>query len=155
MRSLVARLLEKRGLKYTSFDAFLTGQDKPLDLSEDCSKLGCSEVRVEPRVLFRLELPSKKSIGVKAKQSKLVEEVLGPILQQYGWHLDQLSVRLDSSSRSAVDLRASVTSIDNQRLVVTGQGEGGEEDSTSVQSGESRPGTVYLCLVRNLQPILV
>jgi regulator of G-protein signaling len=31
IRSLVSRLLEKRGLKFTSFDAFLTGQDRPLD----------------------------------------------------------------------------------------------------------------------------
>ena len=46
LRSLVSRLLEKRGLKFTSFDAFLAGQDKPLDLSEDCSNLGCSEVSV-------------------------------------------------------------------------------------------------------------
>ena len=37
--------------------------------------------------------PGKKSIGVKAKQSKLVEEVLGPILSQYGWQLDTLVVR--------------------------------------------------------------
>ena len=51
--SLSGRLLEKRGLRYTSFDVFATNQDKPLDLSEDCSTLGCTEVRVEPRVLFR------------------------------------------------------------------------------------------------------
>ena len=135
LRSLISRLLEKRGLKFTSFDAFLTGQDRPLDLSEDCSSLGCSEVRVEPRVLFRLELPSKKSIGVKAKQSKLVEEVLGPILSQYGWQLATLTVRLDSPERRLVDLKASVTSIDNQRLVVTG----GEEDNEDNNGNNSRP----------------
>ena len=45
-------------------------------------------------LLFRLELPSKKSIGVKAKQTKLVEEVLRPILQQYGWNLDQMLVQV-------------------------------------------------------------
>ena len=136
LRSLISRLLDKRGLKFTSFDAFLTGQDRPLDLSEDCSSLGCSEVRVEPRVLFRLELPSKKSIGVKAKQTKLVEEVLGPILSQYGWQLADLTVRLDSPERKLVDLKASVTSIDNQRLVVTGGGE--EENNGDIIS---RPGS--------------
>ena len=136
LRSLISRLLDKRGLKFTSFDAFLTGQDRPLDLSEDCSSLGCSEVRVEPRVLFRLELPSKKSIGVKAKQTKLVEEVLGPILSQYGWQLAELTVRLDSPERKLVDLKASVTSIDNQRLVVTGGGE--EENNGDIIS---RPGS--------------
>eukprot|EP00090_Calanus_glacialis_P025950 TRINITY_DN4067_c0_g1_i4.p1 TRINITY_DN4067_c0_g1~~TRINITY_DN4067_c0_g1_i4.p1 ORF type:complete len:1667 (-),score=523.48 TRINITY_DN4067_c0_g1_i4:172-5172(-) len=120
IRSLVSRLLDKRGLKFTSFDAFVTGNEKPLDLSEDCSTLGCSEVRVEPRVLFRLELPSKKSIGVKAKQTKLVEEVLGPILSQYGWSLQDMTVRLDQGPRrqESVDMRSSVTSIDNSRLVV-------------------------------------
>jgi len=125
IRSLVSRLLDKRGLKFTSFDAFVTGNEKPLDLSEDCSTLGCSEVRVEPRVLFRLELPSKKSIGVKAKQTKLVEEVLGPILSQYGWSLHDMTVRLDQGPRrqEAVDMRSSVTSIDNSRLVVHHQSE--------------------------------
>ena len=33
------------------------------------------QVRVEARILFRLELPSHKSIGVKAKQGKTVAEV--------------------------------------------------------------------------------
>jgi hypothetical protein len=41
-----------------------------------------------------LELPSKKSIGVKAKQTKLVEEVLRPILLQYGWNLDLMLVQV-------------------------------------------------------------
>ena len=62
---------------------FAAGSDKPLDLSGDCAELlGCTEVRVEPRVLFRLELPSKKSIGVKAKPAKVIRDVLGPILLQ-------------------------------------------------------------------------
>ena len=62
---------------------FASGSDKPMDLSGDCAEiLGCTEVRVEPRVLFRLELPSKKSIGVKAKPAKVIQDVLGPILLQ-------------------------------------------------------------------------
>ena len=143
IRSLVSRLLDKRGLKYTSFDAFITGNDKPLDLSEDCSTLGCSEVRVEPRVLFRLELPSKKSIGVKAKQTKLVEEVLGPILSQYGWNLADMRVRLDQG-RGGVDLKSSVTSIDNTRLVVSHRDDGDHSvdntgDNESIRSLDSRP----------------
>ncbi|XP_059083922.1 regulator of G-protein signaling loco-like isoform X2 [Tigriopus californicus] len=120
IRAMVSRLLDKRGLKYTSFDVFAPNLDKPLDLSEDCSTLGCTEVRVEPRVLFRLELPSKKSIGVKAKPAKIVKDVLGPILSQYGWNLDEMRVKLDSS-RIDIDLEDTVQSIDNSRLVVTGR----------------------------------
>ena len=75
---------------------------------------------MEPRVLFRLELPSKKSIGVKAKPQKLVREVLGPILHQYGWNLEAVEVRRDGSAdQSGVDLEATVASIDNSRLIVT------------------------------------
>merc|ERR1719225_884416 len=128
IRSMVARLLEKRALRYTSFDVFVTNSEKPLDLGEDSTSLGCTEVRVEPRVLFRLELPSKKSIGVKAKPAKLVKEVLGPILNQYGWNLEAMSVRRDVPNShgghvdpevALVDLEATVSSIDNSRLLVS------------------------------------
>ena len=34
----------------------------------------------------------RKCIGVKAKQTKKVEDVLRPILQQYGWNLDLMTV---------------------------------------------------------------
>ena len=59
IRATIAKLLDKRGLKFTSFDAFLLGSDKPLDLSEDAASLAASEVRVEPRVLFSVELPNR------------------------------------------------------------------------------------------------
>ena len=66
IRALISRLLEKRNLRLTSFDVFITKSEaKPLDLSEDCAILHCTEVKIEARVLFRLELPSHKSIGVK------------------------------------------------------------------------------------------
>ena len=119
---MVARSLEKRALKYTSFDVFATDNaEKPLDLADDSTTLGCTEVRVEPRVLFRLELPSKKSIGVKAKPAKLVKDVLGPILSQYGWNLDMMLVRREgdvTQTHPPVDLTQTVASIDNCRLVV-------------------------------------
>jgi len=55
IRAMVGRLLDKRGLKYTSFDVFKIDQpEKPLDLSANCSILAYTEVRIEPRVLFRL-----------------------------------------------------------------------------------------------------
>ena len=66
IRALISRLLEKRNLRLTSFDVFITKSEaKPVDLSEDCAILHCTEVKIEARVLFRLELPSHKSIGVK------------------------------------------------------------------------------------------
>ncbi len=150
IRAMVSRLLEKRGLRLTSFDVFATteggdpggGQGRPLDLSDDCSTLGCTEVRVEPRVLFRLELPTGKSIGVKAKPAKVVRDVLGPILRQYGWDLGAVVVRRDggSGSVSGVDLESTVASIDNCRLSVRESGFRGRARSTSAvaEGGDSR-----------------
>jgi len=104
---------------------FVTNSEaKPLDLSEDCGILHCTEVRVESRVLFRLELPSHKSIGVKAKQTKTVSEVLAPILLQYGWNINEVDVYVDEDTTIAgagddkVDLVSNVGVIDNKRLFV-------------------------------------
>jgi len=122
IRALVSRLLAKRGLRLTSFDVFSSKDEgKPLDLSEDCALLHCTEVRVEARILFRLELPSHKSIGVKAKQGKTVEEVLGPILLQYGWTVPEVEIFVDQDGTNhglRVDLAANVNVIDNKRLFV-------------------------------------
>merc|ERR1719322_2256524 len=126
---MVSGLLEKRGLRYTSFDVFASGSDRPLDLGGDCADLlGCAEVRVEPRVLFRLELPSGKSIGVKAKPAKVIRDVLGPILLQYGWNLEETTVAVSDGGGVGggaakedlieVDLGDTVRAIDNMRLVV-------------------------------------
>lgn len=69
---------------------------------------------------FRVELPSRKSIGVKAKPSKLVKDVLGPILQQYEWNLDNCSIQreCDFKTGNLVQLTDTVASIDNSRLIV-------------------------------------
>jgi len=127
IRAMISRLLDKRNMKLTSFDVFSSRSDsKPLDLSEDCAILHCTEVRVEARILFRLELPSHKSIGVKAKQTKTVREVLAPILQQYGWNINEVDVYVDEDTTIAgldngddkVDLASNVAVIDNKRLFV-------------------------------------
>ena len=100
------------------------------------------QVCVEARVLFRLELPSHKSIGVKAKQGKTVAEVLQPILLQYGWNVPEVEVYLDNEGRQEgerVDLGANVTAIDNKRLFVV-QGKSHPED----REGGSETGQVSL-----------
>ena len=68
---------------------------------------------------------------MKAKPAKIVRDVLGPILQQYGWNLEAMVIKRDlgggtgsSSSGFAedrnleIDLETTVQSIDNSRLVV-------------------------------------
>lgn len=67
---------------------------QPLDLGEDISSLGSKEVMIERRVLFRMDLPHRKSIGVKAKPNRTVRDVFKPILNKYGFKLDNITVQL-------------------------------------------------------------
>ena len=122
---VVSLLSEKQ--KITSFDAFIN--NNPLDLSEDCSSLS-GEVRVEPRVLFRLELPSKQAIEVKSETPKTIAEVLVPILAQYNLSLEDTIVRLVRSGNQGskgVDMGASIMTIDNTTLLVTQRDDTGTE----------------------------
>lgn len=69
---------------------------QPLNLNDDISTLGSKEVTIERRVLFRMDLPNKKSIGVKAKPNRLIKDVFKPILTKYGYKLDTIDVHLVS-----------------------------------------------------------
>ena len=124
---VVSLLSKKQSPKLTSFDAFIN--NKPLDLSEDCSSLS-GEVRVEPRVLFRLELPSKQAFEVKSETLKTIADVLVPILAQYDYSLEDTAVRLVRSGNGGsmgVDMGASIMTIDNTTLLVTQREDTGTE----------------------------
>lgn len=47
--------------------------------------------------MFRVDLPNKKTIGVKAKATKNVVDILRPILQKYGFKLENVVVHVVSS----------------------------------------------------------
>ena len=51
---------------------------------------------IERRVLFRMDLPNRKSIGVKAKPNRTIRDVFKPILNKYGFKLDNIFVQLVS-----------------------------------------------------------
>lgn len=69
---------------------------QPLSLDEESVVLAGKEVRVEKRVVFRLDLPNRKTVGVKAKPGKLLGEVLRPILHKYGYKLEFVTLCLVS-----------------------------------------------------------
>ncbi|XP_059145141.1 regulator of G-protein signaling 12-like isoform X2 [Physella acuta] len=116
-RSVLSKLCEKRSVSIASVDVFLLGSDQPLDLNEDISTLGSKEIVIERRVLFRLDLPNGKSIGVKAKPNRTIRDVFKPILNKYGLRLDNVGVHL-IGSQELLDLDGSVSELDNQRAVV-------------------------------------
>ncbi|RZC33398.1 regulator of G-protein signaling loco, partial [Asbolus verrucosus] len=116
IQQLVTRLLEKRGLNYSTFEVYTDKHPKATDINEPSSKLAGCEVTVEQRVVFKLDLPNKKVISVKSKYTKIIADVLRPILLKYNYNLDQVKVALNENE--LVDIHLPVTSIDEKRLKI-------------------------------------
>lgn len=93
IRTLIDRLLEKRGIFYEAYEGFVAGTNKPIDLNMISTSVAGKEVLIEQRVVFKLDLPNKKIISVKSKPCKLLSEVLKPILSKYNYHLESITVR--------------------------------------------------------------
>lgn len=85
VRDLVDRLLEKRGIFYQSYDCYIAGTHRPVDLTMSSTSIAGKEILIEKRVLFKLDLPNKKIISVKSKPTKMLSEVLKPILHKYNY----------------------------------------------------------------------
>ncbi|XP_034233546.1 regulator of G-protein signaling loco-like isoform X3 [Thrips palmi] len=134
---LVQRLLEKRGLNYQHFQVFVGSNPKAVALDEVSSILSNKEVRVEPRVVFRLDLPNRKTVGVKSRPGKTLGEVLRPVLHKYGYRLHLVTVCL-MSENEVVSLGTPVSSVDNQRLQVLTRSP--EEVSLATRAAHSTSG---------------
>uniref|UniRef100_A0A8D8Q0L3 Regulator of G-protein signaling loco n=2 Tax=Cacopsylla melanoneura TaxID=428564 RepID=A0A8D8Q0L3_9HEMI len=117
IREVVMAILEKRALAYNSFQVFLGNQSKALTLDEDASILRGQEIHIEPRIVFRLDLPNRKTIVIKSKEGKDLDQVLRPILPKYGYRLDMVTLCL-MSENEVIEHSAPVESVDNQRLQV-------------------------------------
>ncbi|KAK7494735.1 hypothetical protein BaRGS_00014133 [Batillaria attramentaria] len=117
IRTVLGKLCDKRGISIASVEVFLLGSEKPLDLGEDISTLGSKEVVIERRVLFRLDMPNHKSIGVKAKPNRSIRDVFKPILNKYGYRIDNVGVQL-SGMAELLDMDIPVSDIDNQRVII-------------------------------------
>ncbi|CAH0552044.1 unnamed protein product [Brassicogethes aeneus] len=112
---LVSRLLEKRGINYSSYEVTTNKHPKALDTKEPSTQLAGCEAYVEQRVVFKLDLPNKKCICVKSKYTKLIMEVLRPILHKYHYNLDQVNV---TENGRPLDVQQPVTAIDQFRLKI-------------------------------------
>lgn len=85
-----------------------------MDISESSAKLASCEVTVEQRVVFKLDLPNRKVIAVKSKYTKILVDVLKPILHKYNYNLEQVKVTFRGGE--SVDISLPVTSVDGMRL---------------------------------------
>lgn len=79
----------------------------------------CSrDLRLEKRTLFRLDLvPINRSVGLKAKPTKPVTEVLRPVVAKYGLNLEELVARI-SGEKEPLDLGLPISNLDGLRVVL-------------------------------------
>jgi regulator of G-protein signaling len=102
-----------------------------LDLDETSSGLSGNEVFIEQRVIFKLDLPNRKIISVKSKPSKLVFEVLKPILHKYNYRLDM--VEAFGKDNEPIDTALQVTSVDGMRLQIVCKDETNNNNNNNVE----------------------
>uniref|UniRef100_A0A4W5PWM9 Regulator of G protein signaling 12a n=1 Tax=Hucho hucho TaxID=62062 RepID=A0A4W5PWM9_9TELE len=115
IRELLRVLCQKLCINMVAVDLFLVGGEKPLVLDQDCMTLSSRDLRMEKRTLFRLDLvPINRSVGLKAKPTKPVTEVLRPVVAKYGLHLNDLV----SGETEPLDLGAPISSLDGLRIVL-------------------------------------
>ncbi|XP_056135800.1 regulator of G-protein signaling 12b [Lampris incognitus] len=118
IRDLLLDLCEKLCINLAAVDLFLVGGEKPLVLDQDCMTLCSRDIRLEKRTLFRLDLvPINRSVGLKAKPTKPVTEVLRPVVAKYGLHLSDLVARISGESEP-LDLGLPISNLDGLRVVL-------------------------------------
>ncbi|XP_018328425.1 regulator of G-protein signaling loco isoform X3 [Agrilus planipennis] len=115
IQELINRVLEKRGIVYSCYEVFTDKHSKPLDVREPSTTLSGCEVKIEQRVIFKLYLPNKKVIAVKSKYTKILMDVLKPILCKYDYKLDNVNITV---GKDFVDVYQPVTSVEEKRLIV-------------------------------------
>ncbi|XP_055052325.2 regulator of G-protein signaling 12 isoform X1 [Misgurnus anguillicaudatus] len=118
IRQVLLELCQKQHINLAAVDLFLTGGEKPLVLDQESVTLSSREVRLEKRTLFRLDLvPINRSVGLKAKPTKPVTEVLRPVVAKYGLHLGDLVARI-SGETEILDLGVPISNLDGLRVVL-------------------------------------
>ncbi|XP_056431672.1 regulator of G-protein signaling 12-like isoform X1 [Gadus chalcogrammus] len=118
IREVLRDLCHNMAVNMAAVDLFLVGGEKPLVLDQDCMTLSARDIRMEKRTLFRLDLvPINRSVGLKAKPTKPVTEVLRPVVAKYGLHLSDLVAKISGESQP-LDLGAPISSLDGLRVVL-------------------------------------
>ncbi|XP_073986299.1 regulator of G protein signaling family member locomotion defects isoform X2 [Rhodnius prolixus] len=117
VRDLISNLLSKRAIDMPDFNVRFNYRNKVICLDDDASSLSGQEVTVERKVVFRLDLPNRKTILVKSRGCNSLSHVLRPILIKYGYSIDMVTLCL-MSENEVVEPSVSVTQVHNQRIQV-------------------------------------
>ncbi|XP_051992972.1 regulator of G-protein signaling 12-like isoform X2 [Xyrauchen texanus] len=137
IREVLLGLCEKIGFNLAAVDLFLVSGEKPLVLDQDCMTLCSRDLRLEKRTLFRLDLvPINRSVGLKAKPTKPVAEVLRPVVAKYGLNLGDLVARI-SGEKEPLDLGLPISNLDGLRVVLEAADHIPEKDKQNLVSSKS------------------
>ncbi|XP_036967550.1 regulator of G-protein signaling 12 isoform X1 [Acanthopagrus latus] len=141
IREVLQDLCQSISINIAAVDLFLVGGEKPLVLDQDCMTLSSRDLRLEKRTLFRLDLvPINRSVGLKAKPTKPVTEVLRPVVAKYGLHLGDLVAKISGESEP-LDLGAPISSLDGLRVVLERADPASGKDKTKSSSLKGHPPT--------------
>ncbi|XP_034757278.1 regulator of G-protein signaling 12 isoform X2 [Etheostoma cragini] len=141
IREVLHDLCQSISVNMAAVDLFLVGGEKPLVLDQDCMTLSSRDLRVEKRTLFRLDLvPINRSVGLKAKPTKPVTEVLRPVVAKYGLHLSDLVAKV-SGETEPLDLGAPISSLDGLRVVLDRIDRASGKDQSKSSSLKNHPPT--------------
>ncbi|XP_028284817.1 regulator of G-protein signaling 12 isoform X2 [Parambassis ranga] len=141
IRDILQDLCHSISVNIAAVDLFLVGGEKPLVLDQDCMTLSSRDLRLEKRTLFRLDLvPINRSVGLKAKPTKPVTEVLRPVVAKYGLHLSDLVAKI-SGQTEPLDLGAPISSLDGLRVVLERADPSSAKDKSKSSSLKGHPPT--------------
>ncbi|XP_070711051.1 regulator of G-protein signaling 12-like isoform X2 [Pempheris klunzingeri] len=141
IREVLQDLCRNISINIAAVDLFLVGGEKPLVLDQDCMTLSSRDLRLEKRTLFRLDLvPINRSVGLKAKPTKPVTEVLRPVVAKYGLHLNELVAKI-SGETEPLDLGAPISSLDGLRIVLERTDPASAKDKSKSSSLKGHPPT--------------
>lgn len=130
---LIERSLEKRGLHYNTFEVFIKGTRRSVDLLANSVEIAGREVEVEQRIAFKLDLPDRKVISVKSKPNKQLIDVIKPILQKYNYDVERFIV-VQREIRYNIDLMQNITAVDGLRLQIVPMATASTTSATSADN---------------------
>uniref|UniRef100_A0A8C0GJF3 Regulator of G protein signaling 12 n=1 Tax=Chelonoidis abingdonii TaxID=106734 RepID=A0A8C0GJF3_CHEAB len=120
VKEMLSGLCEKHGINIAAVDLFLVGGDKvlyiPILFLKNSDFLVINIL--QHLICFRLDLvPINRSVGLKAKPTKPVTEVLRPVVAKYGLNLNELVAKLNGE-QEPLDLGVPISNLDGQRVVL-------------------------------------
>ncbi|XP_070540395.1 regulator of G-protein signaling 12-like isoform X2 [Ptychodera flava] len=117
VRAALKLLCERRRIAIASLEVYDVKTNQMYALDQDLSTLASKEIQVENRVMFKVELPNKRVIGVKSKPNKAIIDVLNPIMSKYHLTLEGMVVHLNASPVQ-LELDIEVATLEGQRVII-------------------------------------